>query len=93
MAFAEDLSVFVADFGDDGTLDGTPVRGNYSAPGVGASLGQAEAAATEPQLELPTASLPTAPVGRTLVIPQGTFVVREHIPDGTGMSVLLLGAG
>lgn len=89
MAFTEDLTPFFADFGVDGTLNGQPVRGIYDAPGVTANLGSAGASVTEPQLLLPTASVPASYYGATLVIPAGTFTVREHIPDGTGLSLLL----
>lgn len=90
MSFTEDLSIFVSDFGDAGTLDGSSVRGIFDAPAVTPGLGDITAAAAEPQFQLPTASVPAAAFGKTLVIPQGTFTVREHIPDGTGMSLLLL---
>lgn len=90
MAFVEDLSTYLADFGDAGTLDGAAVRGIYDAPAVTQGLGEIAATAAEPQLQLPTAQVPAAVFGKVLVIPQGAFTVREHIPDGTGMSLLLL---
>lgn len=90
MSFSEDLSTFVADFGDVGTLDGASVQGIFDAPAVTPGLGDITAAAAEPQFQLPTASVPAAVFGKALVIPQGSFTVREHIPDGTGMSLLLL---
>jgi len=90
MPFAEDLSIFVSDFGDVGTLDGYSVRGIFETPGVSLGLVDVAVAAVQPQFQMPTASVPPAAFGKTLVIPQGSFVVREHIPDGTGMSLLLL---
>lgn len=90
MAFAEDLSIFIADFGDAGTLAGQPVRGIFDAPAATPGLGEFAAAASEPQYQLPTTSVPASPRGATLVVPQGSFKVREHLPDGTGMSLLLL---
>lgn len=90
MAFQEDLSVFVADFGSAGTLAGLPVRGIYDGPTITASLGEIGADAAEPQFELPSTMVPANSYGLTLVIPQGTFSVRQHLPDGTGMSLLLL---
>lgn len=87
MPFAEDLTVFVADFGDAGTLDGAAVRGIFDAPGVADAVG---ATAVQPQFQLPTSSVPASPYGKTLVVPQGSYKVREHLPDGTGMSLLVL---
>lgn len=86
MAFAEDLSVFVADFGDDGTLAGAPVRGIFSDP-ADTQLG---IRAAGPQFELASAQVPAQVFGAQLVIPQGTFTVAESLPDGTGMTLLLL---
>jgi hypothetical protein len=94
MAFTEDLTIFTADFGDDGTLGGAPVRGIYDGPGATASLGGMAAVATDPQYQLPTAQVPASSYGATLVIltglGAGNYKVREHQPDGTGMSLLLL---
>lgn len=89
MTFVEDLTPFFADFGDDGTLDGQAVRVIFDAPVVG-QLGGVGMLAGVTQVTVPTASVPASPEGRTLVIPQGTFTVREHLPDGTGMTVLTL---
>ena len=86
MAFTEVFSTFLVDFGDDGTLDGVAVRGIYDAPGSA----QLESSATEPSFQLPTASVPAGVFNKVLVIPQGSFRVHEHLPDGTGMSLLLL---
>lgn len=90
MAFAENFAPFFADFGDDGVLAGQAVRGNYNAPGVTPSLGDFGASAAEPSFELPSAQVPAASFDALLVIPQGRFKVREHVPDGTGLSLLLL---
>jgi hypothetical protein len=88
MPFAEPLSVFVSDFGDAGTLDGAAVRGIFDSPGVD----QGGVISVEPQFQLPSAQVPTAVLGKALVIPQGSYVVREALPDGTGMTLLLLTA-
>jgi hypothetical protein len=82
----ENLPAFAADFGDDGTLAGAPVRVIFDGPGVSAD----GVSATDPQVQLPTASVPADYYGAALVIPQGSFTVREHLPDGTGWSLLLL---
>lgn len=91
MPLTEDLSVFSADFGVDATLDGAAVRGIFDAPAA-VTVGNG-AAAVEPQFQLPTSSVPASPFGKTLTVPQGTYTVREHLPDGTGMSLLLLTEG
>jgi len=87
MAFVENLAVFVSDFGDAGTLAGVPVRGIFDAP-AGVDLGGITA--SEPQFQLPSAQVPASSRGQLLVIPQGSFTVRETLPDGTGMTLLLL---
>ena len=84
--FTEDLSLFLADFGQSGTLAGAPVRVIYSDPAE-TDLG---IRAAGPQAEIPTAQVPAQSFGAQLVIPQGTFTVREALPDGTGMTLLLL---
>ena len=62
------------------------MRGIFDAAGTG-QLGMTS---TEPQFQLPSASVPAAVFDATLVIPAGTFKVREAIPDGTGLTLLLL---
>lgn len=86
MPFVEDLSIFVADFGDVGLLAGASVRGIFDAAGA-AQLG---ISTTGPQFQLPSAQVPAAVFDATLVIPQGTYKVAEAIPDGTGMTLLVL---
>lgn len=90
MAFQEDLSVFFADFGVDGTLDGAAVRVIFDAPAVGEGMAGLAMSAVAPQVQLRTSDVPAEVYGKTLVLPQGTFTVNEHVPDGTGMSTLLL---
>lgn len=90
MAFTEDFSTFLADFGDDGTLDGVAVRGIFDAPSAAQALGNTSASAQEPQFQLPTASVPAGVFNKVLTVPQGSYRVHEHLPDGTGMSLLLL---
>ena len=87
MPFVEDFTRYLVDFGQAATLDGVAVRGIFDEP-AGNELGGI--AATEPQFQVPTVQVPPAPMGKTLLVSQGGFVVREHLPDGTGMSLLLL---
>lgn len=90
MAFVEDLAPFFADFGEDGTLAGQPVRGIFDSPYSFAALGSAGQSSTDPQFQLPTVQVPASVYGALLVLASGTFRVREHKPDGTGLSVLML---
>ena len=89
MAFVENLELFFADFGSDGTLAGAPVRVIFSAAGTVAFDGLS---AVVPQAAIATESVPAAVFEAELIIPQGRYKVREHLPDGTGISTLLLGA-
>ncbi len=90
MAFAEDLAPFFADFGDAATLAGAAVRVIFDGPG-GVQGGMTIEA---PQVQIATASVPAAYKGAALVIATGrgagSYKVREHLPDGTGMSLLSL---
>lgn len=86
MPVVEKFAVYLKAWGVDATLAGQPVRVIFDAPGAVA----AGAAVLEPQAQLPTAGVPAQPYGAQLVLPQGTFKVAEHQPDGTGWSVLLL---
>lgn len=86
MALVEDFAAYGQAFGDEGTLAGAAVRVVFDGPGVNAD----GVSATDPQVQLPTASVPADYYGATLVIPQGSFTVREHLPDGSGWSLLLL---
>ena len=85
--FSEDLTPFFLEFGDLGTLDGVAVRGIYDEPS-GVDLGGITA--TQPQLTLPSHQVPASVFETLLVIPQGTFRVRDALPDGTGVTVLTL---
>lgn len=89
MSFVEDLTPFFADFGVDGTLAGSPVRVIFDEPGR-PQLGGVGMAARDPQVQIATASVPASYLNAALVIPQGSFKVLEHLPDGTGLSTLML---
>lgn len=47
-------------------------------------------ASTQPSITLPTTQVPANPVGTTVVVGGGTYLVATHEPDGTGISRLLL---
>lgn len=56
-----------------------------------APLGSFGAATSQPRLTCTTASLPADPVGAAVVVAGQGYTVVEHQPDGTGISLLLLG--
>jgi hypothetical protein len=90
VAFAEPLDVMFRDFGEPVVVDGMTLRGIFDEPGALAFAGGMTAA--EPQLQLPTASVPADLVGRTVSVHgRGRYTVLEHVPDGTGLSTLRLG--
>jgi hypothetical protein len=90
MAFVEDLTPYFADFGDAATLAGAAVRVIFDGPG--GVLGGMTIEA--PQVQIASSGVPAAYKGATLIISTGrgagTYKVREHLPDGTGMSLLSL---
>lgn len=101
--FTEDLTLFVADFGEPATLAGREVQGIFDAPHELAQVGLLGAASARATLTLPTASVPTEivdwfsffnaqrlPVNLTCTVRGVRYQVAEHEPDGTGMSVLVL---
>lgn len=89
MSFAEDLTPLFADFGDAGTLAGDPVRVIFDNP-TEQQLGGVGIASAQPQVQIATASVPASVYGAALIIPQGSFTVRERFDDGTGLTVLAL---
>lgn len=86
MAVVEDFGVYLRAWGVEGTLAGQPVRVIFDDPGDTAG----GMSVREPQVQLPTADVPADYLDAVLQIPQGSYRVREHLPDGTGWSVLLL---
>ena len=92
MAFAEDLSVFFnsAEFAVTGTLDGVAVTGIFDAAYEVATAGYPGLGTCQPSFQLPTASVPSSPVGKVFIQGAVTYAVAEHHPDGTGVSMLLL---
>lgn len=47
-------------------------------------------ATTQPRITCATTQVPADPVGQAVAVAGGSYVVAEHQPDGTGVSVLLL---
>lgn len=75
-----------------GTLAGAPISGMFDGP-YAAGVGGAIAGAL-PQLALATSLVPAAWEGEALHITEGqgigSYTIRNHQPDGLGMSILEL---
>ena len=101
-----DPCVFLADWGEEGVLDGATVQGLFGEPYAVAPFGNAGMSTAEPRFLLPSASVPprvlspagTEPVldlseGATTRYPGGApfrYRVREAQPDGLGWTTLIL---
>lgn len=92
--FTETLSAFfdTSEFASTVTLNSVSVTAIFDAPYAAGSVGGFGMASTQPSLTLPTANVPTDPVGKTAVVNSVNYVVVAHEPDGTGVSRLLLEA-
>jgi hypothetical protein len=92
--FEEDLTVFLADWGEEGTIDGAPVFGIFAEPYGVAAIGSAGMGTGYPRFMLPAADVP-APTGavdaeQVLELPlrqaaskPWRFRITEQAPDGT----------
>ena len=88
--FTEDTATFFADFGQPTTVGGQAVQGVFDNAHALGAAGPFGVATTQPRLTCATAQVPADPVGQAVVVAGGSYVVAEHQPDGTGISVLLL---
>lgn len=86
----ESLSPFFADFAVDAVVGGAPVRGIFDNGYALAQVGALGMAGAQPTLTLPTAAVIGEPVGQSVLISGVPYVCAAHVPDGTGVSVLLL---
>lgn len=91
MSFCEDVALFFMD-GDAAMIAGQTVMGHYAAPYSVALQGGPGVAGALAQYSLPTESVPAAWEGAHLDILEGlgagAYTVRNHQPDGSGVSVL-----
>ena len=92
MAFTEELTAYfnTSDFAETVTLDGVEVAVIFDEAWQIGAVGDAGMMGTAPAAQLPTASVPAAPVGKTFVRGAVSYTVAEHRPDGTGVSTLIL---
>jgi hypothetical protein len=77
----------------DITVSGQAVQGifdNAHAVALGGPFDGMGVSTTQPRLTCATASLSADPVGAAVVVGSASYVVAEHQPDGTGISVLML---
>lgn len=90
----EDLTVFLPDWGEEGTIDGAPVFGIFAEPGAVAGLAGTGMNTSYPRFLLPAASVPAragaVDVDQVLELPlrqaagkPWRFWVRTLTPDGT----------
>lgn len=87
---AADIGVMTADVMADAiTLDGVAVRAFFDneADVVNTGIG---AMVRTPILTLATSAVPASPVGKSVTVNAVAYKVAEHMPDGTGQSVLVL---
>lgn len=91
--FVEDTSVlFDTDLGfaQTATVGGSSVAVIFDNASCLGSVGPYGMASTQPFITLPTTQVPPTPVGTSVVVGGGTYLVAAHEPDGTGISRLLL---
>lgn len=74
----------------EGTLAGQPVVVLFNAPAQVSDIGGPGAVARERTAWLPSDDVPQAWLNAELTVPDGTFRVTQHVPDGLGGSLLYL---
>ena len=72
------------------TVNALPVTAIFDSSSAIGSVGPYGMATTAPQLTIATASVPASPVGLPVVANGVNYLIAEHMPDGTGISVLVL---
>ena len=91
--FAEDTTAFfdtTTGFAQAATVGGVSVAVIFDNANALGAVGPFGMASTQPSVTLPTAQVPVDPIGTTVVVGGGTYLVAAHEPDGTGVSRLLL---
>ena len=87
MAFVEDFTPYLADFGQDVVLGGATTRAIFDNAYERAFDG---IATKQPMLQLPSAAAAAVTQASTAVVGGVTYRVRDIQPDGTGWTLLLL---
>lgn len=92
MNLSADMSTFLSDFADVGTLAGRSVRGIFDHGAGTPELGGMRLQQLEPTYSMSAADILPGDNSATLVIPQGTYTVRRIEPGEPGLVALLLEA-
>lgn len=80
----------LAAFGQTVTLNSVAVQGDFQEPFDRVQFDGAAAAAAAPQVTMQSADVPQSPVGKSVVVGTVTYTVTEAMPDGHGLTTLLL---
>jgi hypothetical protein len=91
--FTEDLSTFFdasSGFAQQATLDGAAVEVIFDDSYAQSMVGIAGMATSRPSVLVRSTAVAADPVGLPLVVGADQYVIAEHHPDGTGVSVLVL---
>lgn len=80
----------LARLGETVLIDGQAYQGDYCSPSTMVSVGEFGAVAQVPQIVMPSADVPSQPVGRLAAARGTTYRIADARPDGRGMTVLLL---
>ena len=88
--FTEDLSVYFDILASPATLNSVGVQGYFDNAYALGDVGMYGVASTQPTLTLPTANVPTQPVGMLVEVAGQRFTVAVHQPNGKGISLLVL---
>lgn len=85
-------AVFAHVANTDAVVNGVTVPAIFDAAYTLGTVGPYGMATAQPSLTLPTASVPTSPVGMAVVVGVLSYLLVAHEPDGTGISRLILEA-
>lgn len=72
------------------TLGGVEVSAMFADAYTTSHVGDFGVASSSPMLTLATTDVPAAPIAQAVVVNGKAYVVKEHQPNGSGLSVLLL---
>ena len=90
----ENFNVFFEDneFATTAVVDGTNMSVIFDAAYAMGDVGPYGMSSAAPVVTLPTAKVPTDPIGKPVVVNGKSYLVTVHQPDGTGISTLTLEA-
>jgi hypothetical protein len=94
--YDSDNDYFLDDFGVDvtykitSTASGTIIRGIWDEPGTVLPVGNANIIVENPQVRIKTDDALTVTNKSQIIKNSKTYNVRNHLPDGTGFTLLIL---